>query len=265
MSFRSTVKAPPLSEEQLTVAVDALSSSLFPAVNRNFIDPAEPGPRFALFSFIPAVGATADDAGIYGYAKIRGAYDTSEEAFDRSESIIRCIDSTNSVFTTKIGHPFPVCTRGMAKDIKKVDVSERTGEAISKNVRAKRDAEQAEMRTMKDRENELKEDVSTEDPLQDYCTLRVKYATFKYEVERYRKQIADYVRLQRKCGSEIMALDECHHDFHCRYVERYYAGRRSAGLSATENLPAFLSHLDIDVKKDLELLLLDADEEPAPP
>ena len=61
----------------------------YPATERTFADPSIPGQKLCLVSFVPSVDAKPDKDGIYGMIKVRGNYETEEEADDRAELLIR--------------------------------------------------------------------------------------------------------------------------------------------------------------------------------
>ena len=103
---------PPLSEEEMVDAMVALNDTTFVAkfakVDRVYSDPAIPMQNISLFSFTPAKGATPNSNGVFGFGKIRGTYNTPQEAEERAEYIIRSVDSTHQVFHSYTGRPFPI-------------------------------------------------------------------------------------------------------------------------------------------------------------
>ena len=84
---------PPLSEEEMVDAMIALNDTTFVGkfakVDRVYSDPAIPMQNISLFSFTPAKGATPNSNGVFGFGKIRGTYNTPQEAEERAEYIIR--------------------------------------------------------------------------------------------------------------------------------------------------------------------------------
>ena len=61
---------PPLTTEETINALKDLSISMpsYPSLDRLYADPPVSGQKFALFSFVPAKGATPDANGVYGMA-----------------------------------------------------------------------------------------------------------------------------------------------------------------------------------------------------
>ena len=74
----------PLSTKELTKAMKELNTNSFvknfPQVERRYTDPPIVQQKIGLFSFIPAKGATPNNEGIYGFAKLRGNFDTEKDA-----------------------------------------------------------------------------------------------------------------------------------------------------------------------------------------
>jgi hypothetical protein len=93
---------PPLSEDEVKNAMSELNNNSFVKkflrVERRYADPVEPMQRIGLISFVPAKGATPNDKGIYGFAKIRGNYPTDQEASERAEFLIRNADSYHQIY-----------------------------------------------------------------------------------------------------------------------------------------------------------------------
>ena len=93
----------PLTNEQ---AVDAMKElyitsfvEKFPKIDRTYADPSISMQNYSLFSFIPAKGASPNEQGIFGFAKIRGTYQSEMEASQRAEYLIRNVDSYHKIFT----------------------------------------------------------------------------------------------------------------------------------------------------------------------
>ena len=82
-----------LTEEEVKNAMNTLNNkkfeNFFLKVERRYADPVESMQRIGLFSFVPAKGATPNEKGVYGFAKLRGNYPTDQEANERAEYLIR--------------------------------------------------------------------------------------------------------------------------------------------------------------------------------
>ncbi len=237
----------PLTDSELESAVQELSvNAKHPKVNRRFIDPPVTGePQFALFSFIPTKGAKPDEHGFFGFAKIRGCYTTPDAAKDRAQDIIRDVDSTNSIFTCKVGLPIPVCsTRGDYEEVDEVDIRKKTEQTISDNVRAKRVQDQKEMDEIRDREEALKADVSAgPDPQEDYITNRVKLANLKFVIAEHKKKREECEELLDKCISWLKEAKAENPEFEEQYMDRYMESRRKANIPDDASMGGFMDYM----------------------
>ena len=78
-----------LSEEEVNEAMTELNNTKFiekfPKLDRTYQDPQVPMQNIGLISFVPAKGATPNQNGVYGFAKMRGNYCTNAEADQRAE------------------------------------------------------------------------------------------------------------------------------------------------------------------------------------
>ena len=80
----------------------------FPRVERRFADEPEQNQIYGLISFVPAKGATPNENGVFGFAKLRGNYPSIQEATLRAQTIIRKTDSYHKIYTSYVGRPFPI-------------------------------------------------------------------------------------------------------------------------------------------------------------
>ena len=73
-----------LSEDEVTKAIETLDNndftSKFPRVDRTYADPPIALQTVGLLSFTPAKGATPNENGVFGFAKLRGNYASEMEA-----------------------------------------------------------------------------------------------------------------------------------------------------------------------------------------
>lgn len=102
------MEAPSLTDAETLEAEHLLNRGRYPAVERSFVDPAQPQQAVALVSFLPCEGATPNRLGLFGFAKVRGVYSTEKEAHDRAVHLIRNIDSVHTIHHVRVGHAFPV-------------------------------------------------------------------------------------------------------------------------------------------------------------
>ena len=95
--WRPDQTAPVLNQEQSVEALKVLNNTSFtdkfPRVERTYADPILPMQYIGLISFTPAKGATPNENGVFGFAKLRGNFSSEIEANERAEFIIRNVDS----------------------------------------------------------------------------------------------------------------------------------------------------------------------------
>lgn len=265
-SFKPTdLKAKPLDDEndiatavqQLVVHDDRLT---WPKVNRRFIDPIKSTmPKFALFSFIKAPGVEADESGFFGVAKIRGVYYNQDDADCAAEEIIRNVDSTNSIFTCILGHPFPLVCRGNANELTEVDVQKKVESAISTNVREKRNQEQKEMSDINERAENLHRDV---DPAKDknyedeYIEQRVKLAHLRYTINEHAIKAAECKVSKEKTIKYLLDAVAKNPEYEDVYLERYRESRRKAHIPEDTDGTGFMKYMadPIETDRDLDLV-----------
>lgn len=230
--------APALTEGQVVDAMRDLNITSFverfPEVERRFADPPIDMQRIGLVSFVPAKGATPNENGVYGFAKLRGNFGTEQEANEHAERLIRNVDSYHQIYHTYVGRPFPLtCSSDYSKEVSRVDLQKETTSAISEDVRKKREKEQREIEEIKNREKELLEDVKkTEENRDDhYTTLRVKKAQLTWTYVETEKKLQQMAGLIARARHEIEELDKSHPELKDIYFNKYLEARKQAGLS----------------------------------
>jgi len=242
------IKAPVLTKDECTNAINDLCQKNYVQVNRKFIDPIKQGDlRFALFSFIKAPGVEPDKDGVFGVAKIRGAFYTEEDAALKAEEIVKDVDSTNSIYTCRIGFPFPLVQRGFAENLQEIDLSKKTEETISQNVREKRRQEEREMKEIEERRQELYKDVDPNketDPQEEYVTHRVKLAHLRYAICEHSSKIKECEILKENCKKFLKEQMELHPEYEEKYLDRYKQGRRAANIPEETDLTGFMKFMD---------------------
>lgn len=272
-----TITAPentqPLTQEELESAKKELSFHPYPVFNKKFSDNfiKKNDPQYALFSFIPRHNKPLftlhkeirhllsidqlkrmdyimdDEKYIHGVAKIRGAYNTLQDAEDASDKIIQNVDSTNSVFICNMGEPFPLVIKGFAEEVKKIDVRNIIEQHMIENIRQKRTREQKEIEHIKQREQQLTQPVE-ESPyisdLDNYITMRVGLANTRFEKDKLKQKGIESADREKQYISKLLETEKKNPNFEKEYMDRYMAGRKSVGLNATETLEGYLSYIN---------------------
>ena len=240
--WKPEISAPVLTENEGVEAMKELNVTSFvekfPKVDRTYSDPAIPLQLYGLLSFVPAKGATPNEKGIYGFAKLRGNYATEIESNQRAEYIIRNVDSFHKIFHTYVGRPFPLTeSSDYSAELSEIDIRKQTAESISANIREKKQEEQQIIREIKQKEENLLAESKREtvDPYEDYITKRVKNAQLQFTyLEHIRKQ-KEVKELILKARKEIKEMDEQYPDFAGTYFQKYMDARKEAGIKESED------------------------------
>lgn len=249
-------KASPLNEEEQAAAfADLYTPTKFRKVNRKWMDPAKPGePRFALFSFAKSAGATPDKDGFFGVAKIRGVFYSEEDASARAEEIIRDVDSTNSIFTALCGQPFPIVDRGFSSELSEIDLSNTTDKIISDNVKAKRKAEEREMKAIEERRQALmNEDGTIKDsktPEDAYIEKRVKLAHLRYNIKEHREKAIQCEELVKDTVKDLLEAKSEHPEYEENYINKYQQARRKANIPEETDFSGFMTFFCDPIEDD---------------
>jgi hypothetical protein len=213
----------------------------FPKVDRNFSDPPINLQQIGLISFIPAKGATPNDKGIYGFAKLRGNYANEDEANIRAEELIRDHDSANIIYHTYVGRPFPLTnSKKYAAETSEVDIRKDTTEAVSSKIKEQKKEDQKIAEEMKDRQQELMDDVSGNRPqddidLDEYITLNVKKAQLSWTYLEHVTKLREVRGLILKARQDIVDADEVNPSFRDSFFEKYNSARGKSGLETDVN------------------------------
>lgn len=254
--FKLHPTVPVLNETDSKNAIEDLNQNTllksYPRIERKFVDPHIMSQQIGLISFVPAKGATPNDRGIYGFAKLRGNYQSDIEANERAEFLIRNVDSYNKIYHTYVGRPFPLTTSSeFSNEIEQIDLKKQIKESVSQDIKQKRMDERKQIEEIKERERKLKEDVSgDEDPYDLYTTLRVKLAQigFSYlEMDKKKQEMKDIIL---KTRTQLEEMDDKNPDFKEQYMERYMSARRDAGIKDDDS-NNFISFMGSDLKEEL--------------
>ena len=231
--FRLNQGAEPLTEDQVNNAINTLSiTERFPQVERRYVDPPLPNQIVGLVSFVPAKGATPNERGVYGFAKLRGNFATDIEANEQAERIIRTTDSYHKIFHAYVGRPFPLTLSSTySKEVSDVEVKQEIKEAYGDSVKKKREQEQREMQEIQDREKELLEDVKKEEDSSDrYITLMIKRAQLSWTYIETKKKLDQMIDLIARARHELKEMDEKDPSLRKSYYERYLQARQQRNL-----------------------------------
>ena len=206
---------PPLSNEETVEAIKELNITSFvdrfPKVDRTFADPPVNMQNYGLFSFIPAKGSSPNENGVYGYAKIRGSYQSELEASQRAEYLIRNVDSYHKIYHTYVGRPFPLTeSSSYSADVSEVDIKKDMTKNISHSIKDKKEDELKEIREIQQREKNLIEESKREevDPYDEYITQRVKKAQLVFTYLEHQKKMEEVKGIIIKTRKIIAEMDE---------------------------------------------------------
>ena len=244
-----------LSEDEVVNAMDSLNNNSyvkrFLKVERRYADPVDPMQRVGLISFVPARGATPNDKGIYGFAKLRGNFATNTEANEKAEYLIRNVDSYHQIYHAYVGRPFPLCTTSdYSGESIEIDIRNNMKESISDNIKKKKKDEMKTMDEIKDREKELIEDTSKEeqDPADLYTTLRVKKAQLSWTYLETMKKVDEMKNSIIKARKEIEDMDEKDTSYKEVYLNKYLEARKKTGLDVTNMKDSFMKYMVEDAE-----------------
>lgn len=248
---------PALTEDEVKAALGELNNndfvSRFPSVERRYADPVDSMQRIGLISFVPAKGATPNEHGIYGFAKLRGNYPTDREASEKAEMLIRNVDSYHQIYHAYVGRPFPLTTTSkFSADTTEIDIKKTTSESVSANIKNKKDEERQAIKGIEEREEQLLEESKREDkdPMDHYITLRVKKAQVVWTYLETEKKLQDMREIIIKTRKEIETMDLETPEYKEQYFEKYKKARQESGLDNQQHQDNFMKFLVEDVKLD---------------
>jgi len=273
--WRPEQGASQLNESEVEEAMKELNNTSFvekfPRVDRTYQDPVIPMQNIGLVSFVPAKGATPNDNGVFGFAKLRGNYATPTEADERAEFIIRNVDSYHHIYHTYVGRPFPITMSSKySAETNEIDIRRETTKAVSSSVKEKRDKEQETVQQMKEREETMlaeskkaREDDGVQDidvdPYDQYVTLCVKKAQLSWTFLEHLKKLEEVRDIIVKTRDELKDLDEKHPTFKDSYFDKYMNARKEAGLD--ENIRETQDNFMKFMVEDAIIPTIDTDEE----
>lgn len=233
--------SPPLTNGEAENAIVELDNkaftSKFPRVDRTYTDPAINLQHIGLISFVPAKGASPNENGIFGFAKLRGNFATEMEASQRAEHLIRNVDSYHQIYHTYVGRPFPITVSSKySAETDEIDIRKETAKTISQNVKDKKDEDQKVIQEIKDKEERLIEESKREDvdPYEEYITLRVKKAQLTFTYLEHQKKMAEIKDILVRTRTTVSDMNEKYPEFKGTYYQKYMDARKTAGIKESE-------------------------------
>lgn len=218
--------------------------------DRRYIDESIPGQTYALTTFCPMPNVEPDANGFFGVEKIRGVFQTVEEAEEYAKKLIYH-DSVNKICVVKVGEPFPLTMRSdLTKRVEEVDVRNETTNAISKNIK-KMAAEEA--KGSKEMAKRARETLNPpkETPIMRYTTLKQKQAI---QATQYRSTLKQAEEIRRLCvatRAEIEKMEKKNKTLEKRYIKTWVEGRKKSGIKITEDDAK--SELVLAMKNDIDV------------
>ena len=239
--WRPEQHVPELTKEQTDSAFSELNNTSFtdkfPRVDRTYADPLIPMQYIGLVSFVPAKGATPNENGVFGFAKLRGNYSNEIDANQRAEYLIKNVDSYHQIYHTYVGRPFPITSSSKySAETSEVEIRKEMTTDISTGIKEKKMEEQATIRDMKEREEKLLEEarIGEVDPYDEYITLRVKKAQLSFTYLEHIKKLREIKGIINKTRKQVEEMDEKYPDYQNTYYEKYMQARKDAGLKETK-------------------------------
>lgn len=260
--WKPELGAPNLTEDEVVEAMKELNNTAFvekfPHVDRTYADPPPPMQRIGLISFVPAKGATPNENGVFGFAKLRGNYQTDIEANQRAEFLIRNVDSYHQIYHCYVGRPFPITfSSKYSAETEEIDIRKEAAKSISNSIKEKKSDEFKEVREIKKREEALIADSKKEeeDPYETYITLNVKKAQLTWTYLEHQKKMKEVKNIIIKTRKEILEMDENYPDFKESYYQKYLDARKEAGIkeSSEESMDNFIKFMVEDTELDFDL------------
>ena len=253
-TYKPTQGHPALSEDDVKNAMSELNNNKFIKkflkVERTYADPVETMQRIGLISFVPAKGASPNEKGVYGFAKIRGNYPTDQEASERAEFLIRNVDSYHQIYHAYVGRPFPLTVSSDYSDeVSEIDLKKSMTESVSSSIKQKKNTESQQIKEIEQREKELLSESKKEeeDPLDFYTTLRVKKAQITWTYLETKKKMDLMQETIIKTRTEIEKMEKESDEYTRDYFKKYCDARSKSGLDNSVDQNTFMKFLVEDV------------------
>lgn len=234
-------KSKPLSEEELEHAFIHLYVDSYVKSDRRFNDPQIRGQNYALFSFNPSSTAQPDSDGIYGFIKIRGAFNRLEEAEEKSKELIQYF-SANQIFVCEVGSPTPLhCKLTDKENVIEVDDPKREEERLKYQdlIKDQTLKEKHQIEEIKKKVEYLKEDVTKDptekEPLQIYLELNQKRATGAYLYTQHKEKLEEMKNIVLRSRQQIADMDKEYPNLKDEYMEHYRKTCEDCGINQAED------------------------------
>lgn len=253
-NWRPNQGAAKLTEDEVTMAIETLDNNdftaKFPRVDRTYADPPIALQSVGLISFTPAKGATPNENGVFGFAKLRGNYASEMEAKQRAEAIIRNIDSYHQIYHTYVGRPFPITfSSDYSAETDEVEIRKDMAKSVSGAIKSKKAEDKKDMDEIKVREEillaESKQKPEDVDPYDEYITLKVKKAQLSWTYLEHMKKMAEVKDIIIETRKTLEKMDAKDPEFQEKYLEKYMKARTDVGLDvgkqkSSDNFMKFL-------------------------
>jgi len=247
----------PLNDEELEKAYNDLYVDKYLMVDRKFSDPPLHGQNYAIFSFNPSNKAKPDPDGIYGFIKVRGAFNRLEEAEEKSKELIQYF-SANKIFVCEVGKPTPVHDKLIDMDrVIEVDNPNKNEDVLKYEDLVKEQSikEKQQIEEIKQREQKLKEDVTKDptdkDPIQIYIELTQKRATCTYLYQQHEAKLEEMKKHIINARKDLLDMDEKYPNLKKEYMEHYQKTSKECGLDKATDAMAVMVRQHIEKEPDL--------------
>ncbi len=206
---------------------------LFTRADRHYVDPPLSNQDIGLISFVPCNDAKPNKYGVYGFAKIRGTFANVDESDQRALELIQKHDSVHKIYHVKVGTPFPIVhpkiSSHYAASVNEIDVKADAKNEISRFVKTAGEEDKKIMEELKEREKQLKEDVSKTPeqklneltPLDKYIYARKRLSDNLFVFEEHRKKLHDVKKVILQAELEANSLEETNPEVINQYKEKY--------------------------------------------
>ena len=235
--WRPAQNIPALNNDETNEAMKELNNTSFTdkfqRIDRTYADPPLPMQFIGLISFTPAKGATPNENGVFGFAKLRGNFASEIEASQRAELIVRNYDSHHQIYHTYVGRPFPITNSSKySAETSEIDIRKEMITDISKNIKDQKIKDAENIRDIREREEKLIEESKQEkvDEYEEYITLSVKKAQLSWTFLEHQKKMAEVKDIIIKTREQLEKADKEYPEFKNTYYEKYMKARENAGL-----------------------------------
>lgn len=243
-----------LNKEDLKIAKETLFHKKmikdFPRSTAYHADPNIPRQNYTPITFIPAKGATPDKEGCYGLMKVRGVFNTEQEAEQWCEKLIRDHDTINDIDVTNVGQYFPLMRNNEAyvAACREIDIRKKVVDETKTYLANKKMEEEKQKREINERRQKLLDKDHTEEKLEDdkdqivyFIKLKHKRAEALDLIETCEEHMAKAKKVVESSDKEIEEVLEAHPEFKDEYLKRYQEAQAAVGV--TPELDKLLRHM----------------------